>query len=481
MSQVQRIRLLAEDRPDEPAYVHVDLDGVEELITYEWLHRRSSQLAGALAERGVGYGDRVGLGLRNSPQFVISAFAAWKLGAVPVPVRWDVPDWELEKLKKVVAPRVYLGPQDLPWIDATVDRDVPVLPEVVAPHMQGICSSGSTGTPKIILSGTPAEFSPLFSRPFAESWMRVPRPQKILVLAPMYHVNAFVALHSLLAGDTLVVMTKFDATRAMELIEKRRVTTFTATPTMLQRMADSPGADDRDLSSVVWFLQGAAPMPTSLVHRWAGLVGIDRIVMSYGMTEGLGIMAIHGSEWISHQGSVGRGVAGTEVKILDLNGNEAPAGEIGEIFMRSPSYGVSTYLGEAPQLRTTTEGFGTVGDMGYLDDEGFLYVVDRRVDMIITGGANVFPAEVEKALIDHPKIADVVVIGLRDPEWGRRVHAIIEPKDPAQPPSLDEVRAYAKDRLVPYKVPKSIEVIDAIPRSAATKVNRGRLVEQRGG
>lgn len=149
--------------------------------------------------------------------------------------------------------------------------------------------------------------------------------------------------------------------------------------------------------------------------------------------------------------------------------------------MRSPSYGGSTYLGQAPQLFHTPDGFCSVGDMGYLDEGRFLYVVDRRVDMIISGGANVFPAEVEKALIDHTKIADIVVVGLRDPEWGRRVHAIIEPTDPAQPPTFDEVRSYAKARLLTYKVPKSIEIVDQIPRSAATKVNRGRLIEERGG
>jgi bile acid-coenzyme A ligase len=129
----------------------------------------------------------------------------------------------------------------------------------------------------------------------------------------------------------------------------------------------------------------------------------------------------------------------------------------------------------------TEDGFGTVGDMGYLDSDGYLYVVDRRVDLIITGGANVFPAEVEAALIDHPKIADVVVIGLKDPEWGRRVHAVIEPADPADPPSLDEVKAYAKSRLLHYQVPKTIEIIDAMPRSEAMKINRGRLVEARDG
>ncbi|MFD0851723.1 AMP-binding protein, partial [Actinomadura adrarensis] len=178
--------------------------------------------------------------LRNSPQFVLSVFAAWKLGAVPVPVRWDVPDWELQRLREVIDPRLYLDPGDLPWIEAAADRPVPDLPYVVSPHMQGICSSGSTGTPKIILSSVPAVHHPAFTTPMAETWMPVSRPQTILVLAPMYHVNAFSALYNLIEGDRLVVMEKFDAARALELIERHRVTTFTATPTMLQRMADAP-------------------------------------------------------------------------------------------------------------------------------------------------------------------------------------------------------------------------------------------------
>jgi bile acid-coenzyme A ligase len=119
--------------------------------------------------------------------------------------------------------------------------------------------------------------------------------------------------------------------------------------------------------------------------------------------------------------------------------------------------------------------------MGFLDADGYLHIVDRRVDMIITGGANVFPAQVESALIDHPKIADVVVVGLKDDEWGRRVHALVAPADPADPPTPAEVIAYAKARLAAYKVPKTVELLDEIPRSAATKVNRGRLVEERGG
>jgi bile acid-coenzyme A ligase len=480
-SIVGRIRHLAATRGDDPVYRHIAMDGSERAATWEWLDQRSSQLAGALRDRGVGFGDRVGLGLRNSPELVISVFAAWKLGAVPVPVRWDVPDWELARLREVIEPRVYLSADDLEWITGTADLPVPDLPDVISPHMQGICSSGATGTPKIILSDLRATLAGEFGTPFGQLWLPIERPQVVLVLAPMYHVNAFATLHSMLGGDRLVVLEKFDASRAIDVIEKHRVTTFTATPTMLQRIADVPGADDRDLSSLVWILQGAAPMPPSLVHRWAALIGAKRIVMAYGSTEGFGLTALNGDEWMTHQGSVGKPLPGTEVKVFGDDEKELPTGEIGDVFLRSARSGGSTYLGSVPQARRTADGFATMGDLGRLDAEGYLYLADRRSDLIITGGANVFPAEVESALIDHPKIADIVVIGLKDPEWGRRVHAVIEPADPQSPPTAQEVRDYAKSRLAAYKVPKTIEIVAAIPRSEATKVNRGRLIEERGG
>jgi bile acid-coenzyme A ligase len=480
-SIVGQIRYLAAARGDDEVYRHIGVDGTERAVTWEWLDRRSSQLAGALAANGVGFGDRIGLGLRNSPEFVISVVAAWKLGAVPVPVRWDVPDWELARLREVIEPRVYLSAADLEWIDATADLPRPTLPDLVSPHLQGICSSGATGTPKIILSDFPAIVAPAFGTPFAQLWMPIARPQTVLVLAPMYHVNAFATLHTMIAGDRLVVMEKFDARQAADLIGKHRITTFTATPTMLQRIADVPGIDERDLSSLVWILQGAAPMPPSLVHRWAGLIGAERIMMAYGSTESFGLTALRGDEWMERQGSVGRPLPGTEVKILDDDEKELPAGEIGDVFLKSARTGGSTYLGNVPQARRTADGFATMGDLGHVDGDGYLYLADRRSDLIITGGANVFPAEVEAALIDHPKIADVVVIGLQDPEWGRRVHAVIEPADPQSPPTAQEVRDYAKSRLAGYKVPKTVELVAAIPRSEATKVNRGRLTEERGG
>lgn len=477
----QLIRKLAASCSGAEVLRHIDPDGTESAFSWRELDRRSDQLAGALAARGLGVGDRLSLALRNSPQLVLGVFAAWKLGAAPVPVRWDLPEWELARLREVVRAPVHLGADDLTWIDATADAPVPELPDVISPHAHGICSSGSTGTPKVILTSRPAVHAPAFSTPLMQAWTPVPRPQTILVLAPMYHANGFTTLFGLFEGDRLVVMEKFDAARVVDTVERHRVTTFTATPTMLQRIADLPGIDDRDLSGLEWILQGAAPMPPTLVHRWAGLIGAERIVMAYGMTEGLGITALRADEWMTHQGSVGRPLRSTELRILDADGKDLPVGEAGDIYLRSPSYHGYEYLGGAPSLRATPDGFQTAGDVGHLDEDGYLHLLDRRVDMIISGGANIFPAEVEAALIDHPGIADVVVIGLRDPEWGRRVHALIEPADPAAPPSHDEVVAYARGRLAAYKLPKTTEFVDVIPRSAATKANRGALVAARGG
>jgi bile acid-coenzyme A ligase len=481
VSYPRRIRQLASIRPAQTALRFAAIDGPERVIDWPELDVRSTQIARGLAADGLGAGDRVAVELHNSPELVETVLAAWKLGAVPVPVRWDLPDWERARVLEVIGAKTVINADSTAWLADTRALDDTPLPDLIPAQTHGICSSGSTGTPKVILMDRPAVWDPATSEPFPSGWMEVPRPQVILVPAPLYHTNGFATLSSLIAGDEIVLMEKFNAARVVELIERHRVTTFTATPTMLQRIADLPNLDQRDLSSIVWVLQGAAVIGSSLVRRWLDLVGPEHLFMAYGMTEGLGLTALRGDEWLTHAGSVGRGYRDTEIRILDGDGHDLAAGEIGEIFLRSPTSGLYRYLGGAPLLASTDDGFSTAGDMGYLDDDGFLYILDRRVDMVITGGANVFPAEVESALIDHPAVADVVVIGLTDPEWGRRVHAVIEPADHAGPPGADEIIAFAKTRLAPYKVPKSVEFVDFIPRTEATKVSRAALIAAREG
>ncbi|HET6951827.1 MAG TPA: AMP-binding protein, partial [Acidimicrobiales bacterium] len=475
MSYGRRLAQLADADPEGVAVVFAGRDGGEVALTWRGLDRRANRVARLLAGRGVVPGDRVALRLGNTPELVTSVWAAWKLGAVPVPVRWDLPAWERERVLAVVDARVDLGDADRAWLRAAGTDEGP-LPDAVSPATHGICSSGSTGTPKVIVIDRPALWPGSGPEPFPSGWRPIPRPQTVLVPAPMYHTNGFASLPNLLAGDRLVVLEKFDAARVLDLIERHRITALTATPTMLARIADVPGVATRDLSSLIWVLQGAAAIAPSLVRRWIGLVGAERFFMAYGMTEGLGTTALRGDEWLDHPGSVGRGYRGTEVRILGADGEPLPPGETGEIFLRSPGGAAYGYLGNASRLTVADGGFASVGDLGHLDEDGFLHIADRRSDLIVTGGANVFPAEVETALADHPAVNDVVVIGLRDPEWGRRVHAIVEPRDPSAPPSAEEVIAFAKGRLAGYKAPKTVEIVDRIPRSEATKFNRGALV-----
>jgi bile acid-coenzyme A ligase len=480
LSYASRIAELAAKRPEDPVLRMIMLSGDEPVYSWAELHYRSSQLAEGMLGRGVSEGDRVAIPLRNSVELVLVSFAAWKLGATPIPVRWDLPDWELDRVRAAIDAKLELGSAEIEWIRSTAELPVPSLPDAVSTHESGICSGGSTGTPKVILRAAPSIYDAGLEVPYAAQWMDVPLPETILIPTALYHSNGFNGLRNLLGGNEVVILEMFDAARMVEVIERYRVTNFTATPTMLQRIADLPGVDDRDLSSLVWVLQGAAPMPPSLVHRWADLIGAERLLLCYGMSEGLGFTMIRADEWMEHPGSVGRPVWGSEVRILDLDGNDLSPGQVGEIYLRS-SLGPGRYLGDVPALQPTADGFTTVGDMGYLDDNGYLFFADRRVDMIVSGGANVYPAEVEAALIDHDKIADVVVIGLKDDHWGRRVHAVVQPIDPSLPSSEDEVIAYAKSRLAAYKVPKTVEFVEEIPRSAATKVNRRALVDARGG
>jgi bile acid-coenzyme A ligase len=475
-----RLRDLAAARGDEPAVITLTPDGAAEALTFNELDARANQWGRALAAAGAERGALVALPIPNSTHLVLATLGCWKIGAVPVPMRWDLPDWERARVLAVIDPVVMVDESQRTALAAcAATRSADPLPEVISPNTSGICSSGSTGLPKVILNLSPAIWTPQHSMPFLAHWTPVRRPQTVLVPGPMYHTNGFATLTSLLGGDKLVVLEKFDAATVVDAIEKYRATNFTATPTMLARIAALPAIRRRDLSSVVWILQGAAVMPPASLRTWFELLSPEQVVMAYGMTENLGLTALRGDEWLTHQGSVGRGFRDTEIRILDPSGTPLGPGELGDIYLRAPVSAGYRYLGSAPPLPCTPDGFRSAGDIGHLDAEGYLYLADRRSDMIVTGGANVFPAEVECALADHESITDVVVIGLTDPRWGRRVHAVVQPADPAL--TEQQVIDYAKSRLAPYKVPKTVEFVDEIPRTAATKVNRSAMLQARGG
>ncbi len=478
-----QIHRVAQAGPERVAIVFAAQDGSERTVTFGELDERSTQLARVLSARGLTVGDHMAVSLPNSPEHLVATFAGWKVGAVVVPMRWNLPEWERDRVLTVIGPRLMVDADHADLFEEALSASTDPLPEVTPPHGWGICSSGSTGTPKVILMKNPGRYVEGASTAAAvESYGPLPQPQRVLIPAPLYHSNGFTVTRNLMSGVQVVLLERFDAQRVLSLIERHRVTGFVGATPMLQRLAQVPGVDRRDLSSLDWVQQGAALLPVWLGRRWCELVGPERFFVTYGASERHGYVCCRGDEWLEHPGTVGRGYMGTDIRIIGDGGRVLPAGEIGGIYMRRSSGPEATYMGgDVEPMLSTGDGFVTVGDMGWLDEDDYLYVADRRVDMIVTGAANVFPAEVEAALSEHPAIADVVVVGLRDPDWGRRVHAIVQPIDPAEAPLPADIIAFAKTRLAAYKVPKTVELVEAIPRNDVMKFNRAALTEERDG
>jgi bile acid-coenzyme A ligase len=332
-------------------------------------------------------------------------------------------------------------------------------------------SGGSTGRPKLIVATQRAAWEPLEA--FA-ALLRIPRDGVHLVTGPLYHNGPFTtSLLALLAGNHLVVMPRFDAAVALALVAEHRVDWMYAVPTMMHRIWRLPERERArdDVSSLRCVFHMAAPCPPWLKQAWIEWLGGDVILELYGGTEAQAMTVITGTEWLAHRGSVGRPVLG-EMIVLDADGNERPPGEIGEIWMRrGPDAAASyRYVGATPKSRP--DGWESLGDMGWKDADGYVYLSDRDTDMILVGGANVYPAEIEAALDEHPRIASSCVIGLPDEEYGNRVHAIVQAAGPVEPSELEK---FLGERLVRYKVPRTYELVTEPLRGDDGKVRRSAL------
>jgi bile acid-coenzyme A ligase len=486
VSYGRRLSMLATQHDEgDVAVTFAAEHGGETPVTWRELEARANQMAHFLASRGLGDGDLIVVALRNSPEHLFTTFGAWKLGASVLPLRWDLPEWERDRLLAVSNAKLVVAGWDDPApgtvtpddVRATADLpDAPPVEDHVPQYTRLIATSGATGTPKIVVTPSPGV---MVVDEQMLNVMGATAGKRYLTTSPLYHVNGWAyAYNPLLQDCPIVLMERFDAARAVELIERYGVNFTCMVPTMLMRVARLPDAKSHDLGSIERLVYGGASIPEWVVHAWFELIPPERFAFSYGGSEGHAIVMTTGDVWLEHPGTVGKPLGG-EVKILDEQGNEVPTGEIGEIYLRTGAGGSTfEYIG-VPTPPNTPDGFGSFGDMGYVDAEGYLYIADRRRDMIVSGGANVFPAEVEAVISEHPGVLDVVVVGLPDPEWGHRVHAIVQPVDPEHAPDADGLRAHCKARLASYKVPKSFETTTAIPRSAAGKVNRSRMVEER--
>jgi bile acid-coenzyme A ligase len=457
----------------------------EDALTWDQLERGANRRARALAAKGVKAGDFVAIGLPNGNVFFETTFAVWKLGATPTSLSWRLPRGEAAAVLDILKPALVVGgesdwkvPNHLPANFVPEGFSDEPLASPVARYWKAMTSGGSTGRPKVILDHQPAVVDTAGEPPLGISF-----GVSLLNPGPLYHNAPFILSHfALFVGGRLTGLVKFDAEETLHLIEAERVQWVNFVPTMMHRIWALPESvrTTYDLSSLKIVFHMAAPMPPWLKERWIEWLGPARIWELYGGTERQGTTVISGEEWLAHKGSVGKIGETARLRIIGKDGNDVAPGETGEIYFL-PNDGAGTtyhYLGAEPKRRP--DGWESLGDIGRLDEEGYLYLADRLADMILRGGANIYPAEVEAALSAHPKVRSCVVVGLPDPEFGQRVHAILE-LDPATNVQAiaDDMGAFLKDRLSRYKHPESFEGVSAPLRDDAGKVRRTLLRDER--
>lgn len=447
-----------------------------ETLAWSELDHEAERWAHFYRSRGVGQDDMVGIALGNNPVHHAAAFAAWKLGATPVPLSPRLPVHEFDAVVRLINPKVIVSDpsQADAWMDNVESAPHPVR---VSSYWKAVCSGGSTGQPKVIVDHMRGEYDP--ASPGLHSVLQIPANGVMLNPGPLYHNGPFLfSSLGLFVGCTLVGMERFDPEEALRLIEAHRVSWVSLVPTMMHRIWSLPTRvrERYDLSSLKIMLHMAAPCPAWLKDAWIGWLGGERIWEIYSGTEGYGATFIRGDEWLTRRGSVGRPVR-SQIRAIDDAGRTCAPGEVGELYFLPDNGGSpSHYLGA--QAQPDASGWVSLGDLGHLDADGYVYLADRRTDLIIRGGANIYPAEIEAALDQHSSIASSIVIGLADEEMGARVHAILEPANDAQL-DIDDLHAHLGAHLAKYKLPESYEISSAPLRDETGKARRTALRDER--
>jgi len=433
----------------------------EERWTWGDLERRSAAWAARLIGAGVKPNDLVAFAFPNGPDVFALAFGIYRAGATPAPLSPKLPASERAAILALMRPAAFLSEAEC---GATLADAVPA-PAPIAASWKACTSGGSTGRPKVIVDGRPAGFAE------GTQFIGIPERGKVFVPGPLYHNAPYsAAIFALWRGSTIVTMERFDAEAALEILARERIEWAMMVPTMMHRLFRLPVATRRrfDFSSWRMVVHTAAPMAPWLKRAWIEEFGPDHIWEAYGATEGLVRTWIGGREWLERPDSVGRPTGGARIRILDADGVDLTTGAQGEIFAMPPGGPGSSYRYIGAERRATADGWESVGDVGHVDADGYLYLADRRADLIISGGVNIWPAEVEAALLLHPSIASCAVLGLPDDDLGQRVHAIVESDDSAL--TLDSLRVFLADHLSRDKQPRSWE-----KRAAAVRDDAGKF------
>lgn len=464
---------LAEQAPNAPA---ITIGSVT--CTRAELEERANRRALAFASMGVAQDSLVAIMLPNGFEFFETTFALWKLGATPLSMSHRLPGTEAEQLIDLTDPMLIVGVSPgrfgnrltlAAGYDPEPSFAEQAMPIRVSGYWKAIASGGSSGRPKVVFDHMCSIWDP------ASVVLGREPGDIVLNPGPLYHNAPFTLMHTaLLGGCHVIAMEHFDAAEWLRLVEQHRVQWAYLVPTMMNRIWRLPEREAADLSSLRRIVHMAAPCPAWLKRSWIEWLGPDRVWETYAGTESIGGCFNSGSEWLERPGTVGRAMGGCTIEILDEEGNPLPCGEVGEIFF-SPSATSGAgfhYVGGEIREAGARKGYG---DLGYLDEEGYLFIADRRTDLVISGGANIYPAEVEATIEEHPLVRSCVVIGLPDDDLGQRVHAIVDVTDNLDLIGEPELLAFVRKRLVHYKVPRTIEFVSSPLRDDAGKVRRSQL------
>ena len=491
----------ARQTPDEPA-----VTSPWGTRTFAELDAEANRLARAMRRHGVGEGAHVALVCGNRPEFAATVFACLRVGATYTPVNWHLTPDEIAyvlddcgaqmvvgdarwgdtvaaaaRSAEHVALRVAVGgPVDefTEWEDLLADEDAAALSDPVLGNRM-LYTSGTTGRPKGVVR--PPRYSTGLPALTTAPGYRSGTGQRHLCTGPLHHGGplGFSLVAPLSAGVGTVLMDRWDAAEALRLVESERITHTHMVPTMFRRLLLLP--DDvrtgADVSSLTYVLHGAAPCTVETKRRiieWFGPV----VWEYFAATEGAGA-SISSEEWLQRPGSVGRPPTPDHVLVVDDDGVPCPAGTAGELRVRRDPASDFEYFGDPDKTAAARRGdYFTIGDIGYLDDDGYLFITDRTADVVVRGGVNVYPAEVEAVLQTHPAVEDAGVVGMPDPDLGEEVVAAVVLVEDGPQPTAAELVAWCKERLAGFKVPRRIDLVDELPRLDNGKLYRHRLRER---
>ena len=497
----------ARNNPDKPAYI---MAGSGERVTYGELERRSNKGAHLFRSFGLSPGDHIAIFLDNNARFFEICWAAQRAGLYYTAISSRLTASEVEYIAGDCAAQVFIsGPgvgavasellgklptvrryfsiaETVPgyesWEQAVAAQPTTPIADQVAGYDM-LYSSGTTGRPKGIkapfLNESIDAVNPLLD--LSRKLYGIDENTFYLSPAPLYHAAPLRFNMTIMRmGGTSLIMEHFDAEEYLRLVEKHRITHSQLVPTMFVRMLKLPEAVRRkyDVSSLKCAIHAAAPCPVKVKEQmieWWGPI----LTEYYAGTEGNGFCAINSSEWLAHRGSVGPALIG-KLKILGEDGEEMPQGEPGVIyFAEGRPFSYHNDSGKT-QAAFNDKGWSTLGDIGYVDAEGYLYLTDRKAFMIISGGVNIYPQEVEDLLVTHPKVADVAVFGVPSEQFGEEVKAVVQAADPraAGPELAQELIAYCRQNLSPIKCPKSVDFEAELPRHPTGKLYK-RLLRDR--